>query len=103
MAAPACDRSHRTVSRSGAEHCARGIRKSVIRGLTCAVLAGIAAASSAQDYPRRPVRMVLSFGAPGGAPDTIARTLAPKLSELWGQQLVVDPRSGAGGILGTEI
>ncbi|MGZ5260585.1 MAG: tripartite tricarboxylate transporter substrate-binding protein, partial [Burkholderiales bacterium] len=47
--------------------------------------------------------MVLSFGAPGGAPDTIARTLAPKLSELWGQQLVVDPRSGAGGILGTEI
>ncbi|HEV7799498.1 MAG TPA: tripartite tricarboxylate transporter substrate binding protein [Burkholderiales bacterium] len=57
----------------------------------------------AQDYPKRPVRMVLSFGAPGGAPDTIARTLAPKLSEMWGQQLVVDPRSGAGGILGTEI
>ena len=47
--------------------------------------------------------MVLSFGAPGGAPDTIARTLAPKLSEMWGQQVVVDPRQGAGGIVGTEI
>ena len=47
--------------------------------------------------------MVLSFGAPGGAPDTIARTLAPKLSEMWGQQLVIDPRQGAGGIVGTEI
>src|SRR5690349_21799327 len=64
------------------------------------VCAGIC---SAQDYPTRPVRMVLSFGAPGGAPDTIARTLAPKLSEMWGQQLVVDPRQGAGGIVGTEI
>jgi tripartite-type tricarboxylate transporter receptor subunit TctC len=59
--------------------------------------------SAAQDYPKRPVRLVLSFGAPGGAPDTIARTIAPKLSELWGQQLVVDPRQGAGGIVGTEI
>ena len=62
-----------------------------------------AAAHAQTEYPKRPVRLVLSFGAPGGAPDTIARTIAPKLSEMWGQQLVVDPRQGAGGIVGTEI
>jgi tripartite-type tricarboxylate transporter receptor subunit TctC len=73
-------------------------------GTLIAVALGLAAPLAfAQDYPKRPVRMVLSFGAPGGAPDTIARTLAPKLTEMWGQQLVVDPRQGAGGIVGTEI
>src|SRR5215210_3491455 len=73
-------------------------------GVVCALVTLCASVSaSAQDYPKRPVRLVLSFGAPGGAPDTIARTLAPKLSETWGQQLVIDPRQGAGGIVGTEI
>lgn len=57
----------------------------------------------AQGFPERPVRLVLSFGAPGGMPDTVGRLVAPKLSELWGKQLVVDPRSGAGGVVGTEI
>jgi tripartite-type tricarboxylate transporter receptor subunit TctC len=73
--------------------------------ISAALLALLSTAATAQttDYPKRPVRLVLSFGAPGGAPDTIARTLAPKLSELWGQQLVIDPRQGAGGIVGTEI
>jgi tripartite-type tricarboxylate transporter receptor subunit TctC len=49
------------------------------------------------------VRLVLAFGAPGGAPDTIARTVAPKLTEAWGQQILVDPRTGAGGTIATEI
>jgi len=61
------------------------------------------AASAADAWPVRPVRLVLSFGAPGGAPDMIARLSAPKLSDLWGKQVVVDPRSGAGGVLGTDI
>jgi tripartite-type tricarboxylate transporter receptor subunit TctC len=56
-----------------------------------------------QTFPERPVRLVLSFGAPGGMPDTVSRLIAPKLSEMWGKQLVVDPRSGAGGVVGTEI
>ena len=56
----------------------------------------------AQQYPARPIRFVLPFGAPGGAPDTLARTIAPKLSEALGQQIVVEPRVGAGGTIGTE-
>jgi tripartite-type tricarboxylate transporter receptor subunit TctC len=69
-----------------------------------AVLAVVAGAASAQAWPERPVRLVLSFGAPGGTPDITARLIAPRLTELWGgRQLVVDPRSGAGGVLGTDI
>lgn len=59
--------------------------------------------SAAEAWPTRPVRWVLSFGAPGGTPDLIARLTAPKLSEMWGKQVVIDPRSGAGGVVGTEI
>jgi len=62
-----------------------------------------AGACAAQTFPDRPVRMVLSFGAPGGMPDTVGRLISPKLSEMWGKQVVVDPRSGAGGVVGTEI
>jgi tripartite-type tricarboxylate transporter receptor subunit TctC len=79
-----------------------GFRSNVARFAALA-LTLFSTVALAQDYPKRPVRMVLSFGAPGGAPDTIARTLAPRLSEMWGQQLVIDPRQGAGGIVGTEI
>jgi tripartite-type tricarboxylate transporter receptor subunit TctC len=59
--------------------------------------------ATAQTFPERPVRLVLSFGAAGGTPDTIARLIGPKLTEMWGKQVVVDPRAGAGGVLGTEI
>jgi tripartite-type tricarboxylate transporter receptor subunit TctC len=68
-----------------------------------ALLAATVTAAPAQTFPERPVRLVLSFGAPGGTPDTVARLIGPKLSDLWGHQVVVDPRSGAGGVLGTEI
>lgn len=63
----------------------------------------VTAAGAADAWPTRPIRLVLSFGAPGGAPDLTARLLAPKLTEMWGRQVVVDPRSGAGGVLGTDI
>ena len=69
-----------------------------------AILAATAiSAMAAESWPTRPVRLVLSFGAPGGSPDLIARLSAPRLTELWGKQVVVDPRSGAGGVLGTDI
>ena len=67
------------------------------------MVAALAGPCAAQQYPVKPIRLVLAFGAPGGAPDTIARTVAPKLTEAWGQQILVDPRTGAGGTIATEI
>jgi tripartite-type tricarboxylate transporter receptor subunit TctC len=56
----------------------------------------------AQDYPQKPIRMILPFG-PGGASDFVARNLSAALTEVLGQQIVVDSRGGAAGIIGTEI
>ena len=52
-------------------------------------------AAFAQDYPAKPVQIIEPFGA-GGGPDLLARALAPKLSELWGQLVTVDNYPGAG-------
>ena len=62
------------------------------------------AAASAQDvsnYPNRPVMMIVPF-APGGASDFVARIIQPGVSQILGQQIVVDNRPGAAGIVGTE-
>lgn len=64
---------------------------------------GMAASSaSAQQYPTRPVRIVVPFSV-GGAADILARVLAQRLTESWGQQVIVDNRTGAGGIIGSDI
>jgi tripartite-type tricarboxylate transporter receptor subunit TctC len=60
------------------------------------------AADPAKDYPDRPIRMMMP-NAPGSANDTMGRILAAKLGNALGQQIVVDNRAGAGGILGMEI
>jgi len=57
--------------------------------------------AAAQDYPAKPIRVVVPAGA-GGSSDTIARILGDKLAPLFGQQLVYDNRPGAGGILAAE-
>lgn len=55
-----------------------------------------------QSYPNKPVRMIIPFGA-GGSTDVLIRIVAAKLPEALGQQVVIDNRTGAGGLIGTEI
>jgi tripartite-type tricarboxylate transporter receptor subunit TctC len=64
--------------------------------------AGEGAALAAQDYPQRPIRLILPLSA-GGSADIVGRLLTQKLSERLGQHFVVDNRPGAGSIIGTQI
>ena len=64
--------------------------------------AAAAQPDAAKDYPSRPIRFIVPF-APGAGTDTTARTIAHKLSETWGQQVVVDNRTGAAGAIGVDL
>jgi len=65
-----------------------------------AALAPIAAAT-VENYPSRPVQLIVPY-APGGSSDLLARLLGDGLSKRWGQQVVVENKAGAGGLIGTE-
>jgi tripartite-type tricarboxylate transporter receptor subunit TctC len=67
-----------------------------------AVLAAMSSPVLAADYPRHPIRLIVPQPA-GGGTDYVARLLVPRLSESLGQQVIVDNRAGAGGIVGMEV
>ncbi len=58
--------------------------------------------AAAQSYPSKPIRVIIAVPA-GGAPDLVTRMIAPGMSNLLGQQLVIDNRGGAGGLIGAEL
>src|ERR1700759_1039594 len=79
--------------------------RNVVPAALCAAMLLLLGAASAEDagtYPTRPVMMIVPF-APGGASDFVARTIQAGVSEILGQQIVVDNRPGAAGIIGTEV
>ena len=75
-------------------------RRSLVAIITAYLTLGNMA--SGQNYPNRPIRMIVPF-APGGGLDISTRLIGQKLSEKWGQNIVVDSRPGAATIVGTEI
>ena len=76
--------------------------RSGLRSIMVALGAVLAAsAACGQSYPAKPIRMIVPF-VPGGNTDIIARVFAPRMAELIGQQIVVENRGGAGGVIGTE-
>src|SRR5437868_8213995 len=80
---------------------ARAFTNVAIRTMS-AVLIAFASGALAQSYPNRPIRLIVPFG-PGGGSDFVGRLAAQKLTEQMGQQVVVDNRSGAASLVGTEI
>ena len=85
----------------------RNRRTPIILAATAVVVGALAAhtaraADDAADYPTRPIRIIVPYQT-GGLPDIAARLMAPRLTELWKQPVVIDNRTGAGGIIGTEI
>src|SRR6187549_2935836 len=65
-------------------------------------LFALATGAIAQAWPAKPVTLIVPF-APGGGTDITARTIAARLTQKWGQSVIVENRGGAGGILGAEV
>ena len=74
-----------------------------LRGLLASILAVFSWFAQAQQaFPAKPIRLVVGF-APGGGTDIVARAIAPKMSEILGQGVIVENRSGAAGTIGADL
>jgi tripartite-type tricarboxylate transporter receptor subunit TctC len=73
----------------------------LLLGLALAMAGGLATPATAQEYPTRPVRVIIPF-PPGGSNDVVGRLIGIHLGERLGKQVIIDNRSGAGGVIGTE-
>jgi len=78
--------------------------RTVLRRVFAATILALVPLTSvlAQEFPSKPVRFVVPYAA-GGSGDLLARLLGTKLSAMWGQQVVIDNKPGAGGLIGTEF
>ena len=74
----------------------------IARLMAAALALGGPAAASAQEYPVKPIRIIVPFGA-GSATDALARTIGPKMTEMWGQNVIVENRPGSGSVVGTQV
>jgi len=72
------------------------------KNLVAVLLMLVAGAANAQGYPNKPVKIVVPFTA-GSATDILGRTIGQKLSEMWGQPVVIDNKPGAGGTIGATL
>ena len=70
--------------------------------MTTALAAALSGTSAHAEYPERPIRIIVPF-TPGGSTDILARMMGQKLTEAWGQNVVVENRPGANGVVGAEV
>src|ERR1700730_5858972 len=89
-------RSTKNTRRRGWEMLTGVLRASLVIGFTLA----LSSATLAQDYPNRPIKLIVPTGA-GGITDILARMVGKSLSEQFGQPVIIDNRTGAGGTIGT--
>ena len=77
-------------------------RRSILKVLALAAAASASSRGNAQAWPNKSIRLIVGF-APGGGTDIIARAMAPRLSELLGQQVVIENKAGASGTIGADL